>query len=341
MHGSLAWQLPPEAASPRPAAPGAVTRGTATARGDSAGTCLRASPDSLTAARLLGHRGGEHCSHAGGTARPSVMATALGQPRVLPRPVWGRTQWPGPVRPARPAGGGARPSAHACTVYLDKGRTFGTGKGRRSPGTAAEERRWQDAAGRGGGRAAREAAAPPCCPARGRPASRSPSSGSAAHQARAEPAPTPPRRGRLTACRPPQGHTAPYRTVSARAAVPSTVLRLPAAAFQGVFERYPETLVRVVQVGRLPLPPLPPPRAFQLPRRPQPRAGRQGGGRVPGRAAGSAGCWVGAGGLRCGEALQRALHTENEASSLGRRQVTHCLPIPRESFFSFKLLVSK
>ncbi|XP_037351260.1 patatin-like phospholipase domain-containing protein 7 [Talpa occidentalis] len=44
------------------------------------------------------------------------------------------------------------------------------------------------------------------------------------------------------------GHTAPYKTVSARAAVPSTVLRLPAAAFQGVFEKYPETLVRVVQI---------------------------------------------------------------------------------------------
>ncbi|XP_039714920.1 patatin-like phospholipase domain-containing protein 7 isoform X5 [Pteropus medius] len=44
------------------------------------------------------------------------------------------------------------------------------------------------------------------------------------------------------------GHTAPYKTVSARAAVPSTVLRLPAVAFQGVFERYPETLVRVVQI---------------------------------------------------------------------------------------------
>ncbi|XP_052505382.1 patatin-like phospholipase domain-containing protein 7 isoform X3 [Budorcas taxicolor] len=44
------------------------------------------------------------------------------------------------------------------------------------------------------------------------------------------------------------GHAAPYRTVSARAAVPSTVLRLPATAFQGVFERYPETLVRVVQI---------------------------------------------------------------------------------------------
>ncbi|XP_051022142.1 LOW QUALITY PROTEIN: patatin-like phospholipase domain-containing protein 7 [Acomys russatus] len=44
------------------------------------------------------------------------------------------------------------------------------------------------------------------------------------------------------------GHTAPYKTVSARAAVASTVLWLPAAAFQGVFEKYPETLVRVVQI---------------------------------------------------------------------------------------------
>ncbi|XP_058158775.1 patatin-like phospholipase domain-containing protein 7 isoform X3 [Dasypus novemcinctus] len=44
------------------------------------------------------------------------------------------------------------------------------------------------------------------------------------------------------------GHTAPYKTVSARAAAPSTVLRLPALAFQGVFEKYPETLVRVVQI---------------------------------------------------------------------------------------------
>lgn len=52
-----------------------------------------------------------------------------------------------------------------------------------------------------------------------------------------------------------QGHTAPYKTVSARAAVPSTVLRLPALAFQGVFEKYPETLVRVVQVGRFSSPP--------------------------------------------------------------------------------------
>ncbi|XP_047380278.1 patatin-like phospholipase domain-containing protein 7 isoform X1 [Sciurus carolinensis] len=44
------------------------------------------------------------------------------------------------------------------------------------------------------------------------------------------------------------GHTAPYKTVSARAATPSTILRLPAVAFQGVFEKYPETLVRVVQI---------------------------------------------------------------------------------------------
>ncbi|KAJ8005902.1 hypothetical protein DPEC_G00122720 [Dallia pectoralis] len=44
------------------------------------------------------------------------------------------------------------------------------------------------------------------------------------------------------------GHPAPYKTVSARAATPSTVLRLPAAAFQSVFEKYPETMVRVIQI---------------------------------------------------------------------------------------------
>ncbi|KAK3514878.1 hypothetical protein QTP70_033814, partial [Hemibagrus guttatus] len=44
------------------------------------------------------------------------------------------------------------------------------------------------------------------------------------------------------------GYPAPYKTVSARAAAPSTVLRLPASAFQSVFEKYPETLVRVVQI---------------------------------------------------------------------------------------------
>uniref|UniRef100_A0A663NDY6 lysophospholipase n=1 Tax=Athene cunicularia TaxID=194338 RepID=A0A663NDY6_ATHCN len=44
------------------------------------------------------------------------------------------------------------------------------------------------------------------------------------------------------------GHPAPYKTVSARAAIPSTILRLPASAFQDVFQKYPETLVRVVQI---------------------------------------------------------------------------------------------
>ncbi|XP_030647689.1 patatin-like phospholipase domain-containing protein 7 [Chanos chanos] len=44
------------------------------------------------------------------------------------------------------------------------------------------------------------------------------------------------------------GYPAPYKTVSARAAAPSTVLRLPAAAFHSVFEKYPETLVRVIQI---------------------------------------------------------------------------------------------
>ncbi|XP_037254830.1 patatin-like phospholipase domain-containing protein 7 isoform X1 [Falco rusticolus] len=44
------------------------------------------------------------------------------------------------------------------------------------------------------------------------------------------------------------GHPAPYKTVSARAAVPSSILRLPASAFQDVFQKYPETLVRVVQI---------------------------------------------------------------------------------------------
>ncbi|XP_076005517.1 patatin-like phospholipase domain-containing protein 7 [Genypterus blacodes] len=44
------------------------------------------------------------------------------------------------------------------------------------------------------------------------------------------------------------GYPAPYKTVSARAALPSSVLRLPAVAFQSVFEKYPETLVRVIQI---------------------------------------------------------------------------------------------
>ncbi|XP_023581246.1 patatin-like phospholipase domain-containing protein 7 [Trichechus manatus latirostris] len=53
--------------------------------------------------------------------------------------------------------------------------------------------------------------------------------------------------GRLEVCVQDTGHPAPYKTVSARAAAPSTILRLPADALQGVFEKYPETLVRVVQ----------------------------------------------------------------------------------------------
>ncbi|XP_036382330.1 patatin-like phospholipase domain-containing protein 7 [Megalops cyprinoides] len=44
------------------------------------------------------------------------------------------------------------------------------------------------------------------------------------------------------------GYSSPYKTVSARAASPSTILRLPASAFQSVFEKYPETLVRVIQI---------------------------------------------------------------------------------------------
>nr|XP_060613420.1 patatin-like phospholipase domain-containing protein 7 isoform X2 [Anolis sagrei ordinatus] len=44
------------------------------------------------------------------------------------------------------------------------------------------------------------------------------------------------------------GHPAPYKTVSARAGMPSTILRLPANAFHDVFQKYPETLVRVVQI---------------------------------------------------------------------------------------------
>jgi len=44
------------------------------------------------------------------------------------------------------------------------------------------------------------------------------------------------------------GHAAPYRTVSAVAVLDTTVLRLPARAFQIVLERFPESLVRVVQI---------------------------------------------------------------------------------------------
>ncbi|CAB1332657.1 unnamed protein product [Coregonus sp. 'balchen'] len=53
--------------------------------------------------------------------------------------------------------------------------------------------------------------------------------------------------GRLELCIHENGYPAPYKTVSARAASRSTILRLPASAFQSVFEKYPETLVRVIQ----------------------------------------------------------------------------------------------
>uniref|UniRef100_A0A3Q2C6Z0 lysophospholipase n=1 Tax=Cyprinodon variegatus TaxID=28743 RepID=A0A3Q2C6Z0_CYPVA len=44
------------------------------------------------------------------------------------------------------------------------------------------------------------------------------------------------------------GYPAPYKTVSVRAATRSTILRLPASAFESVFKKYPETLVRVIQI---------------------------------------------------------------------------------------------
>ncbi|MED6270913.1 hypothetical protein CHARACLAT_014985, partial [Characodon lateralis] len=44
------------------------------------------------------------------------------------------------------------------------------------------------------------------------------------------------------------GYPAPYKTVSARAATRSTILRLSASAFESVFQKYPETLVRVIQI---------------------------------------------------------------------------------------------
>ncbi|XP_033734724.1 neuropathy target esterase-like isoform X5 [Pecten maximus] len=43
-------------------------------------------------------------------------------------------------------------------------------------------------------------------------------------------------------------HAQPFKTVSAKAVEETTVLRLPALAFQSLFERFPESLVRVVQI---------------------------------------------------------------------------------------------
>ncbi|XP_068561962.1 patatin-like phospholipase domain-containing protein 7a isoform X2 [Cebidichthys violaceus] len=44
------------------------------------------------------------------------------------------------------------------------------------------------------------------------------------------------------------GYPASYKTVCARAATRATILRLPASAFESVFKKYPETLVRVIQI---------------------------------------------------------------------------------------------
>ena len=45
-----------------------------------------------------------------------------------------------------------------------------------------------------------------------------------------------------------QGHPQPYKTVCARALEDSVIVKLPVAAFQEIFQEYPETLIRVMQV---------------------------------------------------------------------------------------------
>ncbi|ESP05016.1 hypothetical protein LOTGIDRAFT_61439, partial [Lottia gigantea] len=44
------------------------------------------------------------------------------------------------------------------------------------------------------------------------------------------------------------GYPSPYKTVSARAEVDSVILRLPAEAFRSMFDMYPESAVRVIQI---------------------------------------------------------------------------------------------
>jgi lysophospholipid hydrolase len=44
------------------------------------------------------------------------------------------------------------------------------------------------------------------------------------------------------------GHPQPYKTVSAQAIEDSVVLKLPVACFREVFEKNPETFVRVIQI---------------------------------------------------------------------------------------------
>lgn len=164
--GSPAWPLPPAAASTRPAARGAVTL--PRSRGDSAGACLCASPDSLAAGRLLGHHEGEDCSHgAGGTAWPSVAAAALGAALCPPaageavlcrrQPHSGRGGWAGRTAP----------SARAPALRFDRGRAFGTGKG---GGPRAQ--RWSRGVGRA--RLCVGLPLPPCRLGPQRPASCSP-----------------------------------------------------------------------------------------------------------------------------------------------------------------------
>ncbi|XP_030755536.1 neuropathy target esterase sws isoform X3 [Sitophilus oryzae] len=44
------------------------------------------------------------------------------------------------------------------------------------------------------------------------------------------------------------GHLSPYKTISAKAIEDSTVVKLPMTAFQDIFQEYPETVFRVIQV---------------------------------------------------------------------------------------------
>jgi len=45
-----------------------------------------------------------------------------------------------------------------------------------------------------------------------------------------------------------QGHKKNYKTVSAQALEDSTIVRLPVAAFQEIFDDDPESLVQIIQV---------------------------------------------------------------------------------------------
>ncbi len=44
------------------------------------------------------------------------------------------------------------------------------------------------------------------------------------------------------------GHSNPYKSVCCRAITDSVVIRLPVSAFEAVFKKNPEMLIRVVQV---------------------------------------------------------------------------------------------